>query len=408
MVERALARRVLLAIGFGTALSLMGDSSLYVVLPTHTLEAGVALASVGVLLSANRFIRLALNGPIGALYDRLPRRWLFVSALFLGALSTALYALVSGFWPLLAARLLWGLSWAGIWVGGNTILLDVSTPATRGRLVGLYNVAFFLGASNGALTGGLLTDWLGYRNAMAVAAAGTLLGGLAALLWLPETRPLEIAGEVELDEEPPPPARFELASATALLGVNRLALAGLLQPTFGLFLLGRLGRSLSLDGTTVGVATLTGLGLGAGTLVSMLSAPLAGSLSDRARSRWTVAAAGLLPGAIGFALMARGAAPLIGVGLLLAAVTSGSNQGLSTALVGDLGARSRKGRSLGWLFTVGDLASAAGPPAAYALIVWLEIETLYLIAGGLFAAMMLVALRWALVRRQPAREGALT
>ena len=75
--------QVLVPVGLGTALSLIGDTSLYVVLPTHIEDAGVSLAVVGILLSANRFIRLVLNGPIGLLYDKLPRRHLFVPALFL-------------------------------------------------------------------------------------------------------------------------------------------------------------------------------------------------------------------------------------------------------------------------------------------------------------------------------------
>ena len=39
-------RQALAAIGLGTALSLLGDAALYAVLPSHTAEAGVALASV--------------------------------------------------------------------------------------------------------------------------------------------------------------------------------------------------------------------------------------------------------------------------------------------------------------------------------------------------------------------------
>ncbi len=81
--------KVLLPLGLGTALSLMGDATLYTVLPTHAAEAGIALAAVGIILSANRFIRLFLNGPAGYAYDRSPRRRLFIPALFIGALSTA-------------------------------------------------------------------------------------------------------------------------------------------------------------------------------------------------------------------------------------------------------------------------------------------------------------------------------
>lgn len=102
-------RRVLLAVGLGTGLSLIGDSALYTVLPTHTADAGVVLASVGILLSANRWVRLAANGAVGWLGDRWPRRRLFVPALLLGAIATAIYALRPGFGLFLLGRILWGL-----------------------------------------------------------------------------------------------------------------------------------------------------------------------------------------------------------------------------------------------------------------------------------------------------------
>ena len=136
--------RILLPVGIGTCLSLLGDSSLYAVLPTHTVAAGVSVASVGILLSANRFIRLVLNGPVGMAYDHWSRRPLFVSSLFIGTCSTAIYGLTQGFWPLLLGRLLWGLAWAGIWVGGNTIVLDVVDDDNRGRWIGIYQFFFFL------------------------------------------------------------------------------------------------------------------------------------------------------------------------------------------------------------------------------------------------------------------------
>ncbi|MBL8055105.1 MAG: MFS transporter, partial [Anaerolineales bacterium] len=149
--------RVLAPIGLGTALSLLGDTAMYAVLPTHTAALGVTVASVGVLLSANRWIRLALNNVAGSAYDRWPRRRLFVPALLLGALSTALYAFTQGFWPLLIGRLLWGAAWSGIWVGGNTIILDVATDRERGRWAGLYQLSFYLGGALGFPIGGLLT-----------------------------------------------------------------------------------------------------------------------------------------------------------------------------------------------------------------------------------------------------------
>lgn len=392
---------MLLPVGIGTCLSLIGDASLYAVLPTHTVDAGVSVASVGILLSANRFVRLILNGPAGVAYDRWRRRRLFVLALFIGACSTAIYGLTQGLWPLLVGRLLWGLAWAGIWVGGNTIILDVARDDNRGRWVGIYQVSFFLGSASGSLLGGFLTDRLGYHSAMSIGAGLTLIGALVALIFLPETRGLrQEAAEITASPRHSPhtsnpDGKAEFASATALYSANRLVLAGIFSSTFGLFLLEQIGDQVHVAGRSLGVATLTGLGLGLSKFVSMASAPVVGGLSDRVGNRWRIAAAGLAPGVAGFSLLAIGSPLTTLVGLPLTAVTGGSNQGLSTALIGDLDGVGQRSRRLGLLFTVGDLASAVGPPLAYALIPLLGIRGVYLLSAGIFASMFLVALRWA-------------
>ncbi|MBG7610168.1 MAG: MFS transporter [Anaerolineae bacterium] len=388
--------RVLLPAGIGTCLSLLGDASLYTVLPTHTATVGVSIASVGILLSANRFIRLVLNGPVGMAFDRWPRRPLFVSSLIIGAISTAIYGLTQGFWPLLLGRLLWGLAWAGIWVGGNTIVLDITDDDNRGRYVGIYQIFFFVGASGGAMFGGVLTDWLGYHQTMIIGAGITFLGAMIALGFLPETRSLKH----HTDDETTKPRRQlsvsadEKAESSAIIGllsVNRLVMAGILMSTLGIFLLDQFGEHVQIAGRIVGVATLTGIGLGMSTLIAMFAVPIVGSISDRIGNRWRVATGGIVPGVVGFCLMALGMPLSILLGIPLIAFTSGSNQGLSIALSGDLGSVEMQSRRLGVLFTFSDFASAIGPPLAYAVMPILGIKALYLISAGLFAVILLVS-----------------
>jgi MFS family permease len=404
-------RRALAAISIATSLSLLGDTAMYTVLPTHTASAGVALASVGILLSANRFIRLFLNGPIGILTDRWPRRRIFVPAVFLGALSTAIYAWSGSFWPLLSGRLLWGIAWAGLWISGNAIVLDVSPEHKRGRSVGIYYFSFYLGAAAGSMLGGILTDWLGYHRAMAIAAGFTLIGAMVALFMLPETSGLNpdpssssSAGAPEAVRAPSDTTDWrQLFSATGLLGVNRFVMAGVFLATFGLFLAQILGESIIVAERAVGVTTITGLGIGLSTLLGMVAAPAAGGLSDRIKSRWRVVSGGLVTGMTGFGLLAAGTSASILFGLPLVSIASGANQGLSTTLVGDLSPRRRHGRRLGLLYTVGDFASAIGPPIAYALIPLIGLSSLYLMSAGLFGLMLLVALWWTARNRRQAR-----
>jgi MFS family permease len=398
--------QTLLVIGIGTCLSLLGDVSMYTVLPTHTLEAGITVAAVGIVLSANRWVRLALNGPMGIIYDRWNRRPFFIAALFIGAISTAIYGFTNGFWPLLMGRLLWGLSWAGIWVGGNTIILDITRLDNRGRWIGFYQIAFFLGAASGSIIGGTLTDLLGYHNTMKILASLTLFGAMIALIFLPETRreiPPTQSQASELNDLPTPSApltRIQLLSATALHGVNRIVMAGILTSTFGLYLLQNFGETIQISDHSYGVATITGIGLGLATLISMFSAPISGTISDRIKNRWRTASGGLLPGIAGLSLLAIGSPLTIGLGVPLTAATSGSNQGLSTTLVGELGHVGKRGRRLGGLFTVGDLTSAIGPLLAYALIPIIQLKGVYILAASLYASMFLITL-WLGARSNP-------
>ena len=395
--------RILFIIGLGTALSLIGDSSMYTVLPTHTVEAGIGLAAVGVMLSVNRWVRLGANSVVGWLSERWSRRWLFVPALFLGAVSTAVYGWTQGYWPLLVGRLLWGISWSGIWVAGNAIVLDISETHNRGRLVGLYNVAFFMGAGAGSLVGGALTDWLGYAPMFRVAALLTLQGAIVAWLFLPETGQMrqertakKLADKAETSHSTAlciDVSKPQMVSILALIGVNRIVMAGTLFPTFGLFLLQTLGEEVVINGRIIGITTLTGLGLSASTFIGLGFVPLMGSLSDRWGNRWGTTAVGLVPGVVGFVMLSLAAPWMIGLGMPLASATSGSNQGMATALLGDV-AGSKSGRWLGILFTVGDLASAIGPMLAFWLIEFMPIRALYMGLGVLLGGMLFVAVWW--------------
>ncbi|MBN2393249.1 MAG: MFS transporter [Anaerolineae bacterium] len=382
--------RVLFPLGLGTALSLMGDATLYTVLPTHTADAGITLASVGVMLGVNRAVRLFLNGPAGLAYDRWPRRRLFIPALFIGALSTALYAVVRGFWPLLIARMLWGLAWSGIWIGGATMILDVTVAQDRGRWTGFYQTWFFLGAALGSLLGGALTDAVGYASTMWIGAALTTLGAVVALALLPETRKQTAAGahsaahprhSPEEATRPRLRANADLWSAVTLQGINRFVISGVLTATLGLLVQARLQDT----GIRLGVATLTGILMAGQTLFSMLAAPFSGVLSDRLGSRWGVVAMGLAAGALGMGLLAWGVWVGILAGALLVAASKGALQSMATTVTGDVVGPAQRGRAIGVLHTAGDLGSAIGPSVAYALLPWLDLHGIYWLCAGIFA-----------------------
>ena len=114
------AGRILTPTGIGIALSLLGDQTLYTVLPNPEImrQAGVSLTVVGIVLGLNRLTRMLSNWPVGLLYDRSRRRGLMIVSIAIGAISTLCYALATNELLLLFGRVLWGIAWSGIWIGG--------------------------------------------------------------------------------------------------------------------------------------------------------------------------------------------------------------------------------------------------------------------------------------------------
>jgi MFS family permease len=394
--------RLLLPLGLGMALSLTGDSTLYAVLPTQVDEVGVPLAAVGVLLGANRLIRIPGNLLAGALNDRLGRRRLFLIGLSLGIVSTASYSLARGFWPLLAGRLLWGSAWALINVGGYTMVVDCSTAADRGRMTGFYQLAFMVGLAISPLLGGTLTDALGFRRALLVCAAVSGVGLIAALVGLPETRSRAPGrgrdGGVGL-------RRQFVALISALRGLDREILradyvylvtlfvsSGVMMSTVSLYVQELVDSEISVAGMVVGVASLSGIMLTLRALLGMLAGPMAGAVSDWSRNRWWVVRGGILLGVVGFLTLALSpglwAVPL---GVALVALSSGALAAVVGALVGDLAAGGRHGLVMGGLATAGDVGSATGPLLAYLLITVWDLQWVYVLCAAVLASGLIAA-----------------
>ena len=374
-------RRVIFPLGLGTALSLMGDTTLYTVLPTHTSEAGIALGTVGLMLSINRIIRILANEPIGKAYDRLPRRWLFVPSLFIGAISTALYAYDGGLLPMLVGRLLWGLAWAGIWVGGATIILDISNDQQRGQWTGIYQIWFFLGAGLGAAIGGFLTDWIGYHQTMWLSALITALGGFAALFGLPETKPScsDPVTRIKTSNSWKWYRDRTLCLAMILQAMNRMLFAGVLASTMALLV----EEYLHPNDILLGIGTVTGLLMLGRTLFNVISAPLSGVISDRLGNRWSATLGSALLAFASMCLIALGKPFALVMGILVGAAASGGLQTLTTALLGDQIPLELRGRAIGVLHTSADLGGAIGPLFAYPLLLSMGYGFLYLFCAGL-------------------------
>ena len=399
--------RIVLALAAATSLSLLGDMMMYTVLPTHHAALGIGVGAVGILLSIHRVIRLGANGVAGLLYDRCGRRGPLLVGLGLAVAATGGYLLAGGFWPLLGARLVWGVAFALISVGGLAVLLDLTTPVDRGRTVGRYHALVQVGTMLALLLAGGLMDAVGYRATLAVLGPLTALGWLIAWAAVPETAAAVRGGRIS-------PAR------PPLLAVCRALDVGLLAPFYASFatffagngvLMATVGLHLRSEAPGIPAATLTGILLALRKLAQTVVAPTAGALADR-MSRRRVAAVGMTVGVAGFGLLVLGHGLTAAVvGVALTAVGEGIVQPAVSAWAGDLTPASARGLVVGGLVTAGDLGAAIGPLAGYALGAGPGLRWAYaLCAAGLLTALAVLAIagRATRPRRAEARDTGVT
>ena len=383
--------RVLAILGIGTAVSLLGDSTLYTVLPDQqfAFQAAVPFAQIGILLGVNRLARIFFNIPAGRLIDRFPRRPLMIGSLAIGALSTLMYAIGHGFWVMLAGRILWGAAWSGLWIGGQAIVLDLADSENRGRLSGRYQMWFFLGIGLSAFLGGIFTDLLGYRGGLFLSAGLTAVATIMWLILLPETASAHV--EKRRGEHSSFRWRVVLVSAIPIFTV-RFIYAGVIAATSILWLSGFAGEGIHTLDLFVPIATLTGTLVALRTAFSMLGAPIVGFISDRLHGRrWVIIGAALVIGGGGLWFMGSPSLPLAFIGVLLSALTASGVQVLITAYVGDSTPPKLSGHTLSRIFTFGDLGSALGPPLAFLFLVSFPLASLFRLCAVLSIAASIFA-----------------
>jgi len=151
-------------IGQLTAVSLFGDSMLYIVMPIYYKEFGLTdLWQVGALLSVNRIIRIPIHPFVEKFYFKYPLEIGFGIGLTLTFISTAACGLLNGFFYLFLARILWGISWAFLKQAGQLMIIEATNVHKNkaGKLTGIYNGYSAIGNVIGMLIGGVFSEIYG-------------------------------------------------------------------------------------------------------------------------------------------------------------------------------------------------------------------------------------------------------
>ncbi|WP_430540842.1 MFS transporter [Natrialbaceae archaeon AArc-T1-2] len=374
MTDSSSSRSVVLAVVASTFFVGFGGGVVFPILPNLEAALGISAVMVGLILSANRFVRLVSNAPAGALVDRVGTRTPFVAGLAIEGVATFGYviALHSGApeaWFLLA-RVLWGVGSALVFATAYTITADVSEADSRGASMGIVRAGITFGFPAGLVLGGVVSDLYGNSEAFVLAAAFAAFASVIAYLIVPETHVENPKGSVKpWDVETTVPA---LTVGLVNFGLY-FAYIGVLFSTLVLLLGAREVAVFGLDaqgtsGMLMAVTVLAGATFTIG----------GGVLSDTVGARVPVLIVFLLTTCVGFAVLAFASSLEV---LVLACLLIGAGQGgvggPLTALLADLTPDERMGRAVGTNNVLGDVGGGLGPLVSLPLVRTVGFEAVY-------------------------------
>lgn len=170
-----------------------------------------------------------LGIPIARLADRptTSRPKLIAVALALWSGMTALCGVAQNFWQLLLARIGVGVGEAGCTPPAHSLISDMVPPEKRASALAFYSLGIPIGSLLGMVIGGLLADYLGWREAFVVVGLPGV--ALALVVWfvLKDPRRSDAAAPLRASSQP---AALPLGQAVAEVMRSRafvlLVLAG--------------------------------------------------------------------------------------------------------------------------------------------------------------------------------------
>jgi len=219
-------------------------------------------AQLGLLHTAFTIGYLASSPILGLLGDRMSRKWLASSCVFLWSIATALSGKAQTYGALHTIRAVVGVGEAGYGPVAPTIISDSYSEQVRSRMLSIYFIGTPLGSAIGIILGGQWGQHFGWRTAFLVAAIPGLILAILALFIREPARsadPIRTPSILETWSQlfKTPSYVYNVLGTTALT----FAVGGLAYwyPTFLSRIRGwEVGQATQLFGSTTVIAGVTG------------------------------------------------------------------------------------------------------------------------------------------------------
>ncbi|MCS0788771.1 MFS transporter [Cytobacillus pseudoceanisediminis] len=400
-IKDQLSSKPIIIVAVVTALSLLGDSMLYIALPIYWETAGLdSIWQVGVLLSINRFIRLPFNPIAGWIYKHISLKAGLIVAVMLGGFTTIGYGVFEGFASWLILRALWGIAWSFFRIGGLSAVAVYADNNKRGSSMGLYNGLYRTGSLVGMLIGGLLVPIIGLSTV-------SISFGLLSLLGLP----LMLKSKINQDDETPE-KRDRMAKETPFIGKARykasiivsgfliaMLYQGIVTSTLSSLIEHFYGKSISIWNVAISVTLLSGIIQAVRWTWEPFLGRTVGHWSDGARGRLPIFIVSLISAGLVFGMVSI-RLPLwlwIAVTLLVMAGATILSTILDTIALDT--AKTANVVSFLTIYSISqDMGAALGPSLSYILIQFEAGFTILYWGGSII--LLILAMIWSILARR--------
>jgi len=344
----------------------LGDALIYVVLPLYPAAFGVEVASVAILLSVNRVIRIVGYGWVSPLSRRFGANTLTAAACAAGALSTLAYGLTTGFALLFVARLMWGGAYGVINLTNTAYAYGDGERA--GMRIGLNRAVSTLGPVLALGLGGWLVTLVGPQHAFVIYG---LVGLVAVPLALSLPRLRQTVGDAPATAK----GRWTPSALNLLFFVVALGADGVFTATISTLL----ADIIPVTSAVIGA----GLLLAAQRFLSVILSFISGPIVDRLKAHRMLAPCGVAI-AVGLGAIAMGHVYAGSVVLIVGRVVF--------AIVGPIVAAQQSSDRIGAIAayaTWSDCGLAAGAFIGIMGMEWLGYPITYAVLGAVTVATIL-------------------
>jgi DHA1 family multidrug resistance protein-like MFS transporter len=383
VISRRAAREQTLLLCLVIATAQMTWGSIVPVLPLYLDTYGLAVGALGPILAAFAVGRAIVNTPAGlALRWFEPRRYLWVVAVGL-VVVTASTGLATTTTSIVAIRCVAGVFGGAVVTIAFSVLVTAAPAERRGAVVAVAMMAMTGAVAVGALLGAVVVELYGPRATFVAAAVPLVL----VLVW-EAFRPATSFWDAYRAPAQAPEASVLTAVPAAPTTSRRRLLGALCGVSFATFFVRFAGEQglvpvIAYDGAGMRPLTLS-IAIAAGTVVSLVLAPVLGRLVDRGVRRPVLVLSGAAAALAVSMLPLLTQAWLFSAALVVYFAATTSLNVVPSVITGETWGPSESGAVIGLTRTVGDIGAAVGPLAIF----WIVEQTSWSIACLVMAVLL--------------------